>query len=106
MRCYACHVGDDFEAKARAFHRTYTRRRALAYAIVGVVLAIGGAVTLLWVLLSSHQPNPNSIHTAQYQLGQWIQLGVFAGGAVLVGIGLIVKAVLLARNPDQPADDT
>ena|ERR1051325_6661720 len=96
---------EDIEARARAFHRAYQRRKLIAYIVVGVFSLAGGAVLLLWTLLSSHEHSAQSMHTANYEARQWFGLMVLGACVILVLAPFaFYRAIQLGRNLDQPTE--
>ena len=89
----------ELEVAEDAFHRAYLRRTAIAYGVVGLALALAGAITI-FVIVAFPESRDDFRYASDYnrEATRSFDLLILAGAGVVIGIGLVVKAILVART--------
>jgi O-antigen ligase len=83
------------DPRIAAFARSNRRRNAIAFAVVGVLLVVAGAIVLAILLAQSPEELANE---RGWRPGGGYQLIVLAGGAILVGLVTIVGAIRVGKG--------
>jgi len=83
------------DPRIAAFARGNRRRNAIAFAIVGVLLVVGGGILLAVLLAQSSQELANE---QGRRVGAGYQLIVLAGGIIIVGLATIVGAIRVGKG--------
>jgi hypothetical protein len=93
-------MADDFDRKAAAFHRSWQRRNAIAFAVLGTMLLLGAAAATVFIAVGIYD---DPTHHIPANIGRGIGGLVFAFGGGVLCLRMAVR-VLRGKVEDPDAE--